>query len=346
MGPMMGIILLLASTNCSVVQTKNQSSITLPFPPLPPLSPSLVRLNEKKYEQVPEIKDLCGKIDSSFARYKWGKSDCLDYPWKSFRKSLKGTALGWMVFQNFPEKEKGEFLTPEEQREVNITLIICGVHGDEITPVKFCLDVAKMLKEEGIPKHGPSFEKHHPKHGELLTQIIVVPIANPDSFFISKPSRTNARGIDINRNFPTKDWRANALKVWKNRYKSDPRKYPGKSSLSEPETIFQVNLIKLYSPDKIISVHAPLTLIDYDGPTLTSSCAPSELLKNMSAKSSLLKIMNYPFFPGSIGNWAGNERKIPTYTLELPSSSPEKHQYFWELFKEVIQLAIESPLKL
>ena len=35
--------------------------------------------------------------------------------------------------------------------------------------------------------------------------------------------------------------------------------------MSEQETYFQVNLIKRYMPSKIISVHAPLTIIDYDG---------------------------------------------------------------------------------
>ena len=41
----------------------------------------------------------------------------------------------------------------------------------------------------------------------------------------------------------------------------------------------------------------------------------SQLLVQMSRKASGYRIKNYPFFPGSLGNWAGNERGIPTYTL-------------------------------
>ena len=40
----------------------------------------------------------------------------------------------------------------------------------------------------------------------------------------------------------------------------------------------------------------------------------------MSKKASGYKITDYPFFTGSLGNYAGNERQIPTYTLELPNS--------------------------
>ena len=58
------------------------------------------------------------------------------------------------------------------------------------------------------------------------------------------------------------------------------------------------------------------------------------------------KVKNYPFFPGSLGNWAGNERKIPTYTLELPSSDNRFSKKYWNQFKEAIQTAIFSDLRI
>ena len=68
--------------------------------------------------------------------------------------------------------------------------------------------------------------------------------------------------------------------------------------LQEPEVIFQVNLIKRYKPNKIISVHAPLTIIDYDGPTRKNRNykKASQLLIQMSRKASGYRIKNYPFF--------------------------------------------------
>src|SRR5690606_11277168 len=96
--------------------------------------------------------------------------------------------------------------------------------------------------------------------------VVIVPLVNPDSYFKERPTRTNERGVDVNRNFPTRDWNEEALAQWRRRYSGDKRRYPGPEAISEPETLFQVNLIKRYRPSKIVTVNAPLTLLDYDGP--------------------------------------------------------------------------------
>ena len=210
-----------------------------------------------------------------------------------------------------------------KKREKNTTLVLCGVHGDEITPIKFCFDILHHLQKNS--------------HLYKDTLIAVAPIVNPDSFFRRKPTRVNARGVDINRNFPTRDWQRLAQKIWRDRYRSDKRRNPGKKPLSEPEVLFQMNLIRRYRPNRIISVHAPLTLLDYDGPTTTN--AKNRLLIQMSKYAKGYKVKNFPFFPGSLGNWAGHERNIPTYTLELPSSDYMKHKKFWNMFKEALHVA-------
>lgn len=282
----------------------------------------------ERSDRKKKISDFCKKIDKKFKKYGWSKSKCETYPWNFVRTSVKSDPLIWM---NFGDES-------DERKET--TIILCGVHGDEITPIKFCFDILNHLNEIA--------SDHNKKHTaeELKNRLIIVaPIVNPDSFFKKWPTRTNANGVDVNRNFPTRDFKSTAMKIWKTRYKKDKRRYPGTKAMSEPETLFQVNLLKRYKPDKIISVHSPLTMLDYDGPADRHSggvvgSSANQLLIQMSEQAKGYKIKNYPFFPGSLGNYAGNERNIPTYTLELPSSDNRKSKKFWKLFKDSIHSAI------
>lgn len=269
----------------------------------------------------PEVKKLCGELDKKFKEYKWGDVPCEEYEWNLVRRSKIGTPLIWTTF--------GEEKSPAAQ---NTTLVLCGVHGDEITPIKFCWDLMKELKEN---------------HEFKDKMVVVAPLVAPDSFLKSRPTRTNAQGVDVNRNFPTKDWRADAHKKWIHNYKRDKRKYPGPYAASEQETIFQMNLIIRYKPNKVITVHAPLTLWDYDGPSLKAEVGKpaKSLLEEMSKKSSGYKVSNYPIFPGSLGNWSGKENHIPTYTLELPNSNPQETDKFWGLFKDAVIFALNQKMK-
>jgi protein MpaA len=268
-----------------------------------------------------EIKKFCGKLEKKFSDYRWGKPKCEEFPWNNVRKSALGTPLIWTVF--------GEEKSAAAQ---NTTLVLCGVHGDEITPVKFCWDLMNELKTNQTFKD---------------KLVVVAPLVTPDSFFVPRPTRTNGAGVDVNRNFPTSDWKTDALKRWKEQYKSDKRKFPGLRPASEQETIFQMNLVIRYKPNKVITVHAPLTILDYDGPSLKAEAGKSakDLLDLMSQKSSGYKVSNYPIFPGSLGNWAGKENHIPTYTLELPNSNPHETDKFWFLFKDAVIYAVNHKMK-
>ncbi len=279
------------------------------------------------------LKKYCDKTDKSFKKYGWGESKCSEYSWNFFRTSVKGDPLLWKTYGT-PAKAGDETET---------TLIMCGVHGDEITPIKFCYDVITYLERVN---RGEVQDEHT---GKLATlegkRVIVAPLVNPDSYFKKRPTRTNANGVDVNRNFPTRDFKKSAMKTWVNRYRKDKRRFPGKVAMSEPETIFQVNLIYRYQPHKIISVHAPLSMLDYDGPANAHEggfvgSRANDLLIRMSEQAKGYRIKNYPFFTGSLGNYAGNERNIPTFTLELPTSNPAKSDAYWHLFKDSIHSAV------
>jgi murein endopeptidase len=78
----------------------------------------------------------------------------------------------------------------------------------------------------------------------------VVSQLNPDGFALDR--RQNARGVDLNRNFPS-EWKAGG-QPW------DPE-YPGPRPLSEPETRAVAGLIRRLEPSVTIWFHQPQTLV-------------------------------------------------------------------------------------
>ncbi|UOF00759.1 M14 family zinc carboxypeptidase [Bdellovibrio reynosensis] len=137
----------------------------------------------------------------------------------------------------------------------------------------------------------------------------VIPVLNPDG--VRYKTRTNANKIDINRNFPTKDWAAGAIENWKRTTKSNPRRFPGNEAASEPETKCAMNHLEDFQPDFVVSVHTPLKVLDYDGPKIS---APP--------KYDYLPWKSLGNYPGSLGRYMWFERNTPVLTMELKESLP------------------------
>jgi hypothetical protein len=170
-------------------------------------------------------------------------------------------------------------------------LVIGGIHGDELS------STALVLHWVGAAMETPSNI-----HWRF------VPLMNPDGMLIGKPTRMNANGVDLNRNFPTPNWDKEAPIYWNQRTKSDPRRYPGPKALSEPESRWLYDEMERWKPNLIVSVHAPYGLLDFDGPTV----APQRLGR--------LYLDQVGIFPGSLGNYGGVHKKVPVVTIELPSA--------------------------
>ena len=176
---------------------------------------------------------------------------------------------------------------------VSTTLVLGGTHGDEPKSV----DLAKCLIDE--------LSRRTPKR-----TVVVVPIVNPDGYEVRR--RVNGSGVDLNRNFPTVDWTPTA---------TAKRFHPGPDPASEPETRAVMSLVESTDPDRIITIHS-INLhrfcVNYDGPA-------RRLAKRMAATNGypLQPSIGYPT-PGSLGTWAGRERRIPVITLELPSHHSSK----------------------
>ncbi|MBY0413781.1 MAG: hypothetical protein K2Q18_06435, partial [Bdellovibrionales bacterium] len=178
---------------------------------------------------TPAVKAYCEKLQKSFKRYGWDESQCEKFKWNHYRNSVLGDPLMWTVFGDVSDEEQPSF------KDKDVTVVMCGVHGDEITPVKFCFDLMYYLRDAySDPELKAEF------HNKV---VLVSPLVNPDSYFKARPTRVNARGVDPNRNFPTADWQKEARKLWLTKLKRDKRKNPGEKPLSEPEVIYQVNLI-------------------------------------------------------------------------------------------------------
>ncbi|MCB0349360.1 MAG: succinylglutamate desuccinylase/aspartoacylase family protein [Bdellovibrionales bacterium] len=213
----------------------------------------------------------------------------------------------------------------------NRSLVLSAVHGDEITPVYFGFRLVEWVKAR------PNLCKDK--------LIVIAPLVNPDGFLrYQRGTRTNFNKVDLNRNFPTPEWNQNAHKIWKEKYSSRRRYYPGDKAGDQPENTFQRWLINEFKITKILSIHAPLNILDYDGPiseevnndnfakTYFDSCYI--LKENMKRATSKLRFFAYGTFPGSLGNYAGKILGIPTLTVELPTTDASKAmQYFADMEK-------------
>lgn len=185
-------------------------------------------------------------------------------------------------------------------------LLLGGIHGDELASVRLAFDwIARCqrVKASAMP---------HPAKGARPTIADVawrfVPLLNPDGLLHSPSTRTNAHGVDLNRNFPTTDWARDAHPYWIRHTRRDPRRFPGPQALSEPESRWLLQQIDQFHPDLIVSVHAPYGLLDFDGPPP----APRRL--------GSLQLDPVGVYPGSLGNYGGLVKNVPVMTLELKNA--------------------------
>ena len=116
--------------------------------------------------------------------------------------------------------------------EIRLLVVGC-IHGDECAGVR----IARRLRS-GRPRP--------------FLDLWILPSLNPDGR--AAHTRQNARGVDLNRNFPYR-WRRGP----RGRY------YPGRRPASERETRIAMRLILRIEPDITIWFHQPLALVDASG---------------------------------------------------------------------------------
>jgi protein MpaA len=172
-------------------------------------------------------------------------------------------------------------------------MILAAIHGDEPETTVAVSEALRCLPP-----------------GALEAAVILC--GNPDG--LVRGTRGNARGIDLNRNFPTSNWRPD-LVFYKSRANDarDIALSPGAEPASEPETRALLSLIERLQPRAVVSLHSALACVDDSG--------ASHLGRQLADRCTLpfLTEIGYPT-PGSMGTWAG-ERGLNLVTLELEDAS-------------------------
>lgn len=207
------------------------------------------------------------------------------------------------------------------------TILIIGViHGDE-PQGKFLIE--NYLENQVPQPPRPLGERAEFQNearvseirvrGNSTNRLLFIPCLNPDGMALK--TRQNANGVDLNRNFSTKNWGlSDPLRHCEEQSdaaiqeKNDPKNsdfFGGENSSSEIETRFVEEILEEFSPDLILTLHAPFKVVNYDGPASEVAQKISEII-NYPVQSDI----GYPT-PGSFGTYAGVERNIPTITLEL-----------------------------
>ncbi|MFB3891963.1 MAG: DUF2817 domain-containing protein [Phycisphaerae bacterium] len=191
-------------------------------------------------------------------------------------------------------------------------LIIGGVHGDEPSGAGVAAELSDYIKAR------PQAIAGRP--------VAIITRANPDG--LAKGRRTNASGVDINRNFPASNYRATGA----------GRHNGGESAASEPETAAIIKAVDTLNPRLIIALHAigrGSHCNNYDGPGL----AVARLMAKFNGYP-VKATMGYPT-PGSFGSWAGIDRKIAVITLEMPADLSSEE--CWKANRDALLAAIAGP---
>ncbi|WP_179475844.1 DUF2817 domain-containing protein [Mycolicibacterium vinylchloridicum] len=186
-------------------------------------------------------------------------------------------------------------------------LFIGGIHGDEAEGAYSTAQLPEAFAAAGLAD---------------VATLTILEDANPDGR--AAGTRTNANGVDINRNFPAKNF-------------DTTNPLYGSSPLSQPESRAVYDAIDRVRPDLVVVAHSWVgrQFLNYDG--------PARALAEQFSTLSGLEVEESTSFaptPGSLGSYVGRDRGIPILTIEvLKGSSPEA---VWGKIRKALLRVIEG----
>ncbi|MBL8729330.1 MAG: DUF2817 domain-containing protein [Planctomycetes bacterium] len=162
-------------------------------------------------------------------------------------------------------------------------LWIGGIHGDEREGAVATAQLPLALLRE-------------PGALDLVTLTIVEDV-NPDG--TAQGTRGNARGVDLNRNYPAPNFR--------------PSRFFGSRPLDQPESKALHDLILDERPHLVLVAHS------WRGDHFVNFDGPAEALAQRFSRLSGYRVQpsdGIAATPGSLGSWVGGTLGIPILTLE------------------------------
>lgn len=178
-------------------------------------------------------------------------------------------------------------------------LLMGGVHGDEPLGVLLAQQTLKFLENQ-----------------KNTCPWILIPCLNVDGY--QRNTRVNGRGVDLNRNYPSKSW---SPTFEKERY------FPGKNPASEAEVRGVVQLIQDYRPRLLIHCHSWKPMIVCAG---EPGLRDAERLASSSGYEVKPEI-GYPT-PGSLSQYGWWDNQIPVICIEEEDGREPKT--VWPRFAE------------
>lgn len=180
----------------------------------------------------------------------------------------------------------------EQLKKFRPILWMGGVHGDEPEGVWLARATLEFLRREPHAVRVPW---------------ALVPCLNVDGF--AHRTRVNARGVDLNRNYPSRNW---SPAFEKDRY------HPGAQPGSEPEVQAVVKLLRDFRPRLVVHCHSWKPCVVYAGDV---AIRDAERLARASGYEARPEI-GYPT-PGALSQYGWGDHQIPVICIEAESGAPE-----------------------
>ncbi|HJT31321.1 MAG TPA: M14 family zinc carboxypeptidase [Pirellulales bacterium] len=223
-------------------------------------------------------------------------------------QSLTATSGGWQVLTRSVEQrviEYRQFGRGEQQ-----ILVIGPLEGDEPGGVELL---------ERLVDHLERF----PRRLDDVT-VTVVRDPNPDGRL--RGSRTNARGVRLDMNFPTRQWRKVPI---------GDRWLSGRTPQSEPETWALIELLDDVKPHRIVLLEATRREAE-----LRYSTTAEPIARRLATQSELRPTAwDAAVAPAALATYAGNDRQLPTLVLRVSAAAGA--EYNWAQYKRMLLAAIE-----
>lgn len=164
--------------------------------------------------------------------------------------------------------------------------LVTGIHGDERPAIENA-ERLSVLVDTGLPPG---------------VTVRLVEDVNPDGTLAG--TRGNARGIDLNRNWPAQNF--------------TPHSSRGPEPLSEPEAAAMHADLERFDPALVVVLHAARRgpFVNYDGPARGTATRFANAAGTVDERWHVVADMGYAT-PGSLGSWVGDDVGIPILTIEL-----------------------------